>query len=59
MRLILFHIQTLWNPGEATLASALEMLLREIGLQLKLPSVGTKVVISFLHLHIFFLSPVA
>ena len=41
MRLILFHIQTLWKPGLSMLASALEMmLLHEIGPQLKLPSVG-------------------
>ena len=41
MRLILFHIQTLWKPGQSMLASALEtMSLREIGPQLKFPSVG-------------------
>ena len=41
MRLILFLIQTLWKPGQAMLASALEMmLLREIGPQLRFPSVG-------------------
>ena len=41
MRLILFLIQTLWKPGQSMLASALEtMSLREIGPQLKFPSVG-------------------
>ena len=41
MRLILFLIQTLWKPGQSMLASAQEtMSLREIGPQLKFPSVG-------------------
>ena len=41
MRLFLFLIQTLWKPGQSMLASALEtMSLREIGPQLKFPSVG-------------------
>ena len=41
MRLIFFLIQTLWKQGQSMLASALEtMSLREIGPQLKFPSVG-------------------
>ena len=58
MRLILFLIQTFWKPGQST--SALEtMSLREIGPQLKFPSVGGQgrdIVSTFAH---FFLPPVA
>ena len=60
MRLFLFLIQTLWKPGQSMLASALEtMSLREIGPQLKFPSVGgygSDVISMFAH---FFLPPVA